>query len=238
MFGAPPGQYTAPEEEGEPRLGRKDICGGDAAWVAANGGPEAACKGFNHCQFFNASLASCERRLENRVARADPCTRVAAGSKCGGDAAFMHAAGADLCCEDGTDCVWESPTQSTCRTFDPPKESDDPFNTPRERTLERNERCGGTAETTAVIHALCGEGLFCQSQSTFFAKCREIADEPIDLQSDPPHECGDIGDQCIGTRAWTLGLGPERAGRCCKPELRCIFQGAKFAICDDPAKYV
>lgn len=238
MFGAPPGQFTAPEEVGEPALGRKDICGGDAAWAAANGGPEAACKGFNHCQFFNSSLASCERRLENRVALADPCTRVPAGGQCGGDAAFMRGGGADLCCEDGTDCVWESPTLSTCQTFEPPNESDDPFGTPRERTLERNERCGGTAETTAVIHARCGPGLFCQSQSTFFAKCREIADEPIDLQSDPPHECGDVGDQCIGTRAWALGLGPERAGRCCKPELRCIFQGAKFAICDDPEKYV
>lgn len=238
MFGAPPGEYFAPGGPGTPQLGRKELCGGDAAWVAANPGPENTCKGYNHCQFFNASVASCERRLENTVARADPCTRVAVGGKCGGDAAFMAGGGGDLCCVDGSDCVWESPSRSTCRQFDPPREADDPFGTPKERTLARNERCGGTAETTAVIHALCGEGLFCQSQSTFFAKCRAIEDEPIDLQSDPPHECGGAGDQCIGTRAWALGLGPEREGRCCQPELRCIFQGAKFAICDDPAKYV
>lgn len=238
MFGAPAGVFTAPSPPGSPQLGRKEICGGDAAWVAENGGPEARCQGFTHCQFFNSSLASCERRAENRVPLADPCTRVAAGGKCGGDAAFMAGPGAHICCEDGADCVWESPTQSTCRKFGPPEEGDDPFNTPRERTLARNERCGGSAETTAVIHALCGEGLFCQSQSTFFAKCREIDDEPVDLQSDPPHECGGVGEQCIGTREWTLGLGPERAGRCCKPELRCIFQAAQFAICDDPEKYV
>ena len=149
-----------------------------------------------------------------------------------------------VCCDTGLDCVWESPTIATCQNLPDPSEEDDPFGEPfgRARIGVDDERCGGSIEATA-LSPQCEEGLFCQHQQPFFAKCISLEDDPIDFTSEPPHECGGIGTQCMGSTEWLLALGVDeegnnREGVCCEDGLYCIFQDADYGICDDPANYV
>ena len=87
LYGAPNGVFTWPSTG---KLNRKEQCGGDAAWVAANpASPGNTCKGFLHCHFFDAQTSVCERTRDMFTAHTDPCTRVAEGDQCGGDQAFV-----------------------------------------------------------------------------------------------------------------------------------------------------
>lgn len=87
MYGAPNGVFTWPSTG---KLGRKEQCGGDAAWVAAHpDGPDTTCKGFLHCHFFDAQTSLCERARDMFFAPSDPCTRVGEGEQCGGDQAWV-----------------------------------------------------------------------------------------------------------------------------------------------------
>lgn len=91
MFGAPIGEFPPPATESGGLAGRKEQCGGDAAWVAANPpSPENTCRGFTHCHFFSPQVSVCERTRELVTAAQDPCTRVGEGEQCGGDRAFVQ----------------------------------------------------------------------------------------------------------------------------------------------------
>jgi hypothetical protein len=89
-FGAPVGEFSAPMGPNDGMVGRKEQCGGDAAWVAENPpSPKTTCIGFLHCHYFNASVSTCERTREIYTGALDPCFRVGEGKQCGGDEAFM-----------------------------------------------------------------------------------------------------------------------------------------------------
>jgi PAN domain len=244
LFGAPPGVYDVPMTAESPKAGRKVQCGGDAAWVAANPpSPATTCLGFLHCKFFNASVSVCERTREIFTPLADPCKRVGAGKQCGGDVKWVAKAekAGGICCQDGLDCVWESPTLSKCVKIPAIQPKDSPFGDMgvRPRAAGKNKKCGGSVEGTALSDAcIAGANLFCEYQKSFFAKCVETKTTPIDFTSDPPHACGGVGTQCMGSPEWVLGLGTDRTGVCCQPGLRCVFQKAFLGICDDPAKYI
>lgn len=71
----------------------------------------------------------------------------------------------------------------------------------------------------------CHTGLYCQYLKPFHAKCYPPDADPVDFSTSPPHNCGDVGDTCMGTPEWVLGLGVDgsgvqRKGVCCKEGLR------------------
>lgn len=149
-----------------------------------------------------------------------------------------------VCCKAGLDCVYKNPKMARCEKLPEITGKDDPFGPPfgRPRLAKKNERCGGSVEGTALSDQ-CEEGLFCQHQSAFYAKCVDLDSTPIDFTSQPPHTCGDVGTQCMGSRSFLAGLGVDgagkpRAGVCCREGLRCIFKAPFHGVCDDPKKYV
>lgn len=87
LFGAPKGVFEWPSEG---KRGRKEQCGGDADWVAANPpSPETTCKGLLHCHFTDAKTSLCERSGDMMTWPIDTCNRVGAGEQCGGDQAWV-----------------------------------------------------------------------------------------------------------------------------------------------------
>jgi hypothetical protein len=82
------------------------------------------------------------------------------------------------------------------------------------------------------------EGMYCQYLKPLFAKCTKLTTAPADFQTDPPHACGDVGEQCMGDQAFLDILGVSRAGACCKKGLSCVFKEPYIGICADPTLYV
>ena len=79
--------------------------------------------------------------------------------------------------------------------------------------------------------------LYCNYQTSTFAKCVK-ASERENFASDPPHECGDVGAQCMGDKEFVANLGEGRTGRCCAKGLACVFQAPYVGLCADPNHYI
>lgn len=106
----------------------------------------------------------------------------------------------------------------------------------RPRTIDIYSKCGGSP--TGTTSDTCVDGLVCQYQSSTFAKCVEATAAPETFVSDPAHQCGTLGTQCMGDQDFLASLGEGRTGSCCEEGLKCIFQAPYVGLCADPMHYV
>ena len=111
----------------------------------------------------------------------------------------------------------------------------EPMPDTRPRTIDIYSKCGGSP--TGTTADTCVDGLVCQYQSPVFAKCVKATAAPETFASDPPHECGTVGTQCMGDQDFLTSLGEGRTGRCCDKGLSCIFQAPYLGLCADPLHY-
>ena len=105
----------------------------------------------------------------------------------------------------------------------------------RPRKIPSGKKCGGSPFGTTAD--TCQDKLYCNYQTPTFAKCVK-ATKSVNFDSDPPHECGGVGAQCMGDKDFLESLGAERTGRCCEEGLSCVFQAPYVGLCADPNHYI